>query len=88
MVSSGGRLFTIEDTETTANRDKLRALELLGKTMGLFTNRIITAPEVPQLTEAERARLRAYAAQIDDLAEGINNVETTQFKPGQVDEPQ
>ena len=45
-----------------SERDQLRALELLGKSEAMFTERHILQPELPELSEEERQLLRQHSA--------------------------
>jgi len=60
-----GELKSIAISDTAANRDKLRAFELLGKTIALSKDRAIVTPGLPVLGEDEVARLCWLAAEME-----------------------
>ena len=48
-------------------RDRLRALEALGKAESMFSHRVVSVPEIPKLNPAEVKVLREQASLLDLL---------------------
>lgn len=61
-------------SDTTPVQAKLKALELLGKTLTMFSERTVVAPELPSLSADEVLRYRQISAALDRPALASPNI--------------
>lgn len=54
-------LEAVAYNESEKTNDRLKALELLGKTEAMFSDRLIHTPEIPQLSQEQIALLRSHS---------------------------